>query len=92
MVLSQVVKAGNILNYDIVKHYLETENSYKGIASTSKSTDLILQEPIRNYGSTVNNMPKLTYEFAIPEEAYGGIKAFQDELLKLAEKHGMIIN
>lgn len=38
-----------------------------------------------------SNMPKLTYGFAIPEDSYSNIKAFQDDILKLAEKHGMII-
>jgi transcriptional regulator with XRE-family HTH domain len=67
---------------DFTKHatQLYIQNEEPTLLEESKSGDLKL-----------SNMPKLTYQFAIPEEAYGSIKAFQDEVLKIAEKYGMII-
>lgn len=38
-----------------------------------------------------NQMPVLTYNFGIPVDAYSNIKSFQEKIVELAEKHGMII-
>lgn len=78
--LSEISKASGIdfTQYISQPYLVQTEHS-------------IVEEDTEKLNK-LNNMPKLAYEFAIPEEAYGRIKAFQDDLLKLAEKHGMIIN
>lgn len=87
--ISQIVRAGEILQHDFVTEYLRSKNPKYKIATGINR----VEESGEVYGiDEEKNMPKLSYEFAIPESAYGNIKAFQDDILKLAEKHGMIIN
>lgn len=86
--ISQIVRAGEILQYDFVSDYLKSKNTKYQVTERLSRLD----EPEDFYQrKSEGNMPKLTYEFAIPETAYGNIKAFQDDILKVAEKHGMII-
>ncbi len=78
-ILSELSKASGI---DFTKYATTIYSARINPVSTDATLDAKTEE---------TNMPKLTYEFSIPEAAYGNIKAFQDDILKIAEKHGMII-
>lgn len=53
-------------------------------------TDEIIKDEDKAETLKTENMPVLAYRFGIPAEAYGNIKAFQEEIKLLAEKHGML--
>lgn len=81
LTIEQISKASEVLKFDIISEY-DKKFSNKSVITNA-----------RFVSSSAENIktPVLTYSFGIPVESYGNIKSFQDEINKIAEKHGMII-